>query len=397
ERMPQRRTLAQGSGFIISADGYVVTNQHVVDEASEIRVTMDNGEKHDAEVVGIDQRTDLALLKIKSNGETFKYVEFADKQARVGDWVVAVGNPFGLGGTVTAGIVSAHNRDIGSSPYDYLQIDAAVNRGNSGGPTFNLDGKVVGVNTAIFSPSGGNVGIAFAVPAQLAKQVTAQLRESGSVSRGWLGVSIQQVTEDIASSLGMKQPRGALITALTEGGPAEKSKVQPGDVVTKVNGDSIEDSRDLARKVAAIPPGTKVQVTVIRDGDEKVLPVELGSFPGPKQLAELRDGKSPTPNAPKSEAEALGDIGLTLAPASSVAGSGEEGVVITEVDPASNAAEKGLKAGDVILEVAGQSVSRPGDVSEGVKRAKDRGRGAVLMRVKSGDQQRFVAIPLKKA
>ncbi len=248
-------SLAQGSGFFISEDGYVVTNNHVVEDAEDITVTMEDGEKFSAKLVGTDPRTDVALLKITDKTKTsFPFVNFSTKDPRVGDWVLAVGNPFGLGGTVTAGIISAHNRDIGSGPYDYLQIDAAVNRGNSGGPSFDLDGNVIGVNTAIFSPSGGNVGIAFAVPAALVKQVVTELQSHGSVDRGWLGVVIQNVNDDIADSIGLKEPKGAMITKVTEDGPAAKEDIKAGDVIVGVNGDEVEDSRDLARKIAELEP-----------------------------------------------------------------------------------------------------------------------------------------------
>lgn len=379
-------SLAQGSGFIISSDGYVVTNHHVVAKASEIVLTTDSGDEYKADVIGSDQRTDLALLKIKAD-KKFPFVEFSEKQARVGDWVLAVGNPFGLGGTVTAGIVSAHNRDIGSGPYDYLQIDAAVNRGNSGGPAFNLDGRVVGVNTAIFSPSGGNVGIAFAVPAELAKKVISQLKDDGKVARGWLGVTIQNVSDDIGLSLGMKDPKGAIITKLSQNGPAAKSDLKVGDVIVRVDDEEISDSRDLARTIADIVPNTNVKVRVLRDGEEEVVAVKLGTFPSGKQFAALESDKPVT--------EEMEDLGMSLAPASEQRGAGDEGVVIIDVDPASKAAEKGLKAGDVILEVAGLTVSEPKDVAEGVRKAKQRGRGAVHMLVRSGERQRFVAIPLK--
>ena len=386
DQQRRRPTLAQGSGFFISADGFAVTNHHVVDEAREIRVTMDDGKKYDAEVIGSDPRTDIALLKVKADRK-FPHVQFTDKPARVGDWVLAVGNPFGLGGTVTAGIVSAHNRDIGNSPYDFLQIDAAVNRGNSGGPTFGLDGKVIGVNTAIFSPSGGNVGIAFAIPAKLVQSVVAQLQDSGSVARGWLGVTIQTVTEDIAASIGLDKPKGAMVTGLSKGGPASKSDMEAGDVILKVDETDIEDSRDLARKIAAYSPKSKVRVTVMRDGSKRDISVTLGKFPGAKKLAALKTGKP--------AGEEMEDLGLSLAPAADYSGAGGKGVVITDVDPDSKAAEKGLKPGDVILEVARKPVSAPSDVLDGVRQAKDKGRKAVLLRVRSGEQERFIAIPLK--
>ena len=242
-QQPQKAqpTLAQGSGFFISPDGFVVTNNHVVEDAEDITVTLENGDKYPATLVGTDPRTDVALIKVKADGKTFPFVEFETKDPRVGDWVLAVGNPFGLGGTVTAGIISAHNRDIGSGPYDYLQIDAAVNRGNSGGPSFDLDGKVIGVNTAIFSPSGGNVGIAFAVPAALVQEVVTQLKATGTVDRGWLGVVIQNVSDDIADSIGMKEAKGAMITKVTEDGPAAKEDLKAGDVIVEVNGEKIDD------------------------------------------------------------------------------------------------------------------------------------------------------------
>ena len=385
----RRPTLSQGSGFIISEDGYVVTNNHVVGDASKIVVVTDDGDEHEVDVVGTDERTDLALLKIKSK-QKYPFVEFSKKTARVGDWVLAVGNPFGLGGTVTAGIVSAHNRDIGSSPYNYLQIDAAVNRGNSGGPAFSLDGKVVGVNTAIFSPSGGNVGIAFAVPSDLAKSVIAQLKDKGKVSRGWLGVTIQSVTEDIAASLGLDHPEGALITKFADNAPAAKSDMKVGDLIVSVDGEKIKDSRDLARKIASYGPDKKVHVTVLRDGKKHDINVKLGTFPSGKQLAALTQGDKKPVNAE------MEDLGLSLAPASTRSGAGKKGVVITDVDPESKAAEKGLRAGDIILEVAGDKVNNPDDVAKGVRKAKDKGRTAVYMLVRSGDNQRFIALPLKK-
>src|SRR4029078_684246 len=242
--MPQAPTkptpsLAQGSGFFISADGLVVTNNHVVEDAEDITVKMEDGEKFPAKVIGTDPRTDVALIKVNAEGKTFAFVDFSDKDPRVGDWVLAVGNPFGLGGTVTAGIISAHNRDIGSGPYDYLQIDAAVNRGNSGGPSFDLDGKVIGMNTAIFSPSGGNVGIAFAVPAALVKEVVGQLQEHGTVDRGWLGVVIQNVSDDIADSIGLPEAKGAMVTKVAEDGPAAKQDVKAGDVIVEAYGANV--------------------------------------------------------------------------------------------------------------------------------------------------------------
>jgi serine protease Do len=395
---PSRPTpsLAQGSGFFITPDGFVVTNNHVVEEAEDITVTLDNGEKYPAKLVGSDPRTDVALVKVTKEGKAFPFVEFSTKNPRVGDWVLAVGNPFGLGGTVTAGIISAHNRDIGSGPYDYLQIDAAVNRGNSGGPSFDLDGKVVGMNTAIFSPSGGNVGIAFAVPAALVKEVVSELQNHGTVDRGWLGVVIQNVSDDIADSIGMAEAKGAMITKVTEDGPAAKEDLKPGDVIVEVNGDKINDSRDLARKIAELQPDTDVNLSIMRYGDNRKVTMKLGTFPSSKKLAALEPEKQP------DAGQQMKDLGLSLAPAAKFPGAGDEGVVITEVDPASDAADKGLKPGDVIVQVAGVNVSNPSDVASGVKKAMDGAKTdkdtvKVLMQVKTGDQTRFVALSLKKA
>ena len=386
-------TMAQGSGFFISPDGYLVTNNHVVEDAEDISVTLESGDKFPATLVGADARTDVALLKVKAS-QQFPYVKFSEKDPRVGDWVLAVGNPFGLGGTVTAGIISAHHRDIGSGPYDYLQIDAAVNRGNSGGPSFNLDGEVVGMNTAIFSPSGGSVGIAFAVPAALVKEVVGQLQEHGSVDRGWLGVVIQNVTDEIADSIGLSEAKGAMVTKVAEDGPAAKQDIKAGDVIVAVNGDKIDDSRDLARKIAELHPNTNVRLSIVRYGDKHEVDMKLGTFPSGKKLAALEEDKPET-------GMQLDNLGLSLAPAAKVPGAGEDGVVITEVDPNSDAANKGLKAGDIILQVAGETVSQPSDVAQGVKKAmekaKDKDKVNVLVQVKTGDQTRFVALSLKKA
>lgn len=385
-----RPSQAQGSGFVISADGYVVTNNHVIDGAGRIQVSFDDQEKLDAELVGTDARTDLALLKIKTEGKTFHHVPFAKDPARVGDWALAVGNPFGLGGTVTAGIVSALGRDIGSGPYDFLQIDAAVNRGNSGGPTFNLKGEVIGVNTAIFSPSGGNVGIAFAVPSRTAVEVIDQLRDKGSVSRGWLGVKIQNVDEDTAAAIGLGKAKGALVSELTPGGPAADSGLQVQDAILSVNADEIADSRDLARKIAGYAPDTTVDVKVWRGNKEENVKVKLGTFPASaEEIARLEQGK---PTEDKSGTE-LDQLGLTLAPVRV----GEEGVSVAEVDPDSDAAQKGIRAGDVILEVSGVTVKGPNDIVDGIRKAKELGRSAVLLSVKSQDQRRILPVQLKKS
>ena len=386
----QRPSQAQGSGFVISADGFVVTNNHVIDGASKIELAFDSGEKYTAKLIGTDQRTDLALLKFEPKG-AMPFVKLATKQPRVGDWALAVGNPFGLGGTVTAGIVSALARDIGSGPYDYLQIDAAVNRGNSGGPTFNLEGDVIGVNTAIYSPSGGNVGIAFAVPAKTVHDVVEQLKKGGSVSRGWLGVKIQNVDDDTAASLGLTEAKGALVSEVTTGGPAANSGIKSQDTILQVNGEKIADSRDLARKIAEFSPDTTVDVKVWRNNSEQSVKVKLGLFPN--------SGDPMKPAATESEKPsqsnlALSQLGLTLMPAR--AGGVTDGVVIAEVDPASDAAEKGLKAGDIIMEVSGEAVTDPKQVADSIKKVQDMKRPAVLLNIKSGDQKRLVAVQIKE-
>jgi serine protease Do len=391
-----RPSLAQGSGFVISPDGYVVTNNHVIDGASKISVSFDRDNKFDAELVGTDPRTDVALLKIKADkpDRKFEHVRFAPKEARVGDWVIAVGNPFGLGGTVTAGIVSASGRDIGSGPYDYIQIDAAVNRGNSGGPTFNLDGEVIGVNTAIYSPSGGNVGIAFAIPAKTADEVITQLRSKGTVSRGWLGVKIENVSDDMASSLGLTNARGALVNEITAGGPAAASQLRAGDAIVSINGVEIRDSRDLARKIAEFAPDTSIRIEVMRFGKSETLSVKLGTFPVNPEVAAQQPAPKREP-APTPTITELDQLGLSLTTVTVKTGEAAEGVAISDVKSGSDASSKGLKSGDVILEVQGQKVANAGDVEAGVKKAKTDGRRAVLLRVKSGDVLRFVAVQLK--
>jgi serine protease Do len=383
----------QGSGFFISADGYAVTNNHVVDGAEKVEVTADDGKTYSAKVIGTDARTDLALIKVEG-GSNFPFAKLSDGKPRIGDWVLAVGNPFGLGGTVTAGIVSASGRDIGNGPYDdFIQIDAPVNKGNSGGPAFNTEGEVMGVNTAIYSPSGGSVGIAFSIPASTVKSVVAQLKDKGSVSRGWIGVQIQPVTPDIADSLGLKKAEGALVAEPQANGPAAKAGIESGDVITKVNGDSIKDARELARTIGGLAPGTAVKLDVLHKGQNKVVNLTLG------QLPNSMEAKADADSGDKGGATRGTDVpklGLTLAPANSVAGAGKEGVVVTDVDPKSAAAERGFKEGDVILEVAGKSVTNVADVREAITSARNDNKNSVLMRIKSGGSSRFVAVPLAK-
>ena len=354
-----RRYEAAGSGFVISGDGYIVTNNHVVENATKVTVTFDNGDQKSATVVGVDTKTDLAVVKVdgKSN---LPFVKFATDDVRVGDWVVAVGNPFGLGGTVTAGIVSARGRDVQGSQYgDFLQIDAAVNMGNSGGPTFNLKGEVVGVNTEIFSPNGGNVGIAFAIPAATVQQITSSLIKSGTVIRGFLDVHIQDVTRDIADGMGLKSPKGALVTDATADGPGAKAGLKSGDVVTAVNGQSIDNALALSRTIAANAPGATVQLTVVRDGKEQTLSVTLGAL---KDDATAKP-TAPTPPDDQSAAPVTSTTGLTLVPN----GGADGGVLVQDVNPNSIAADKGFAVGDTILEVSGTKVANGKQFEDALK------------------------------
>ncbi len=382
--MPRRHSAqAQGSGFFISSDGYIVTNDHVVDHASDVTITTADGKTMSAKVIGIDGKTDLALLKVQ--GSDFPYVNFASQAPRVGDWVLAVGNPFGLGGTVTAGIVSARGRDIGSGPYDdFLQIDAPVNHGNSGGPTFNAEGEVVGVNTAIFSPSGGSVGIGFAIASDVVKNVVQQLKDNGSVTRGWIGVQIQSVTPDLADNLGIKNAAGALVAEAQKDSPAAAAGVKSGDVITAVDGDAVADPHDLARRIAALGPKKTAKLSIVRDGSPMTIDVTLGTMPADKTAS------VETHNSDSSDNSALSKLGLTLR-----AAHGQDGVVVANVDPDGAAADKGLKEGDVILEVAGKPVSHPSDVAKALDAAKSDGKKSVLMRVKSGDGERFLTLPAR--
>jgi serine protease Do len=383
-RQSPRRAQGQGSGFFISEDGYVVTNNHVVDDGDSFQVVLNDGTELDAKLIGKDARTDLAVLKVEPTRK-FTYVAFADdSKVRVGDWVVAVGNPFGLGGTVTAGIISANGRDIGSGPYDnYFQIDAAVNRGNSGGPAFNLSGEVIGVNTAIFSPSGGNVGIAFAIPASTAKDVVEDLKDDGKINRGWLGVQIQPVTQDIADSLGLAEAKGALVNDPQAGGPAVKAGIKSGDVITAINGVPVESPKDLARKVADIVPGTKTDFTLWRAGAAITVPVAI------EQLADVEKKAEVKPAA--AEPQKLEDFGLTVVPNDK-----GDGVVVTDVNPDSNAAERGLSSGDVIVSVNATGVKSADDVSAAIAAAAKTGRKAVLMQIEGENGSRFVALPVAK-
>ena len=411
----------QGSGFLISADGYAVTNNHVVENASTVEVAFDDGKTYSAKVIGTDPRTDLALIKV--DGNNFPHVRLGDKAPRVGDWVLAVGNPFGLGGTVTAGIVSARGRDIGAGPYDdFLQIDAPVNKGNSGGPTFNTEGSVIGVNTAIYSPSGGSVGIAFAIPAETVKTVVAQLKDKGKVARGWIGVQIQPVTKEIADSLNLKNNEGALVAEPQKDSPAVKAGIEAGDVIVSVDGERVKDARELSRKIGGMAPGANIKLGIMRKGSDKTVTLTLGELPAQREArAEQRNfrsdrdqdmdqdqgtrrdrrrGEQRGDRSDRSEQRADRDVpvadgprlGLSLAP-----GGNEPGVVIAEVDPTGPAADFGFRPGDVILDVAGKIVATPAEVRKALSEARADGKRSVLMRVKSERGTRFVAIPLSRA
>jgi serine protease Do len=382
--------IGEGSGFFISPDGYAVTNNHVVNHANSVQVTTADGTIYTAKVVGTDPKTDLALIKVDGKND-FPYVKFASQRPQVGDWVVAVGNPFGLGGTVTAGIVSAEGRDIGAGPYDdYIQIDAPINKGNSGGPAFNVNGNVIGINTAIYSPSGGSVGIGFDIPAATAQRVVAELKKDGHVTRGWLGVQIQPVTTGIADSLGLKKAEGAMVDEPQSGSPAAKAGIKSGDVITAVNGTPVKDARDLARTIGMMAPDASVKLDIIRQGAPQTVSVTLAQMPNNPQVASNDTGQNAEPSG-------VPHLGLQVAPARDVSGAGDHGVVVTGVDPDGPAAEAGVQTGAVILDVGGKSVDNAHDVRQALVEAKAQGKHDVLMRVKMADGTRFVALPIGKA
>jgi len=389
---PRRRATSLGSGFIIGTEGYVVTNNHVIEDAEEIKVILQDETELEAELIGRDPKTDLALLKVETD-RNLPALRWGDSaKTRVGDWVVAIGNPFGLGGTVTAGIVSARARDINAGPYDdFIQTDASINRGNSGGPMFNLDGEIIGINTAIFSPSGGSIGIGFAIPSNLAKNVILQLRTDGHTRRGWLGVRIQSVTDEIAESLGLDKPRGALVASVTEDSPAEDAGLKQGDVILAFDGKDVDEMRKLPRIVAETKILELVDVVVWRKGGEEIVRVKVG------ELDETEPQVASVPDEP-DEGEALDELGLTLTTVTDDArtrfelGEDAAGVVVTEVDPDSPAGEKGLRPGDVIIEVGQEPVAAPAEVAKRVAEAKKDGRKSVLLLLQRGDDLRFVAI-----
>lgn len=384
---PPPEARASGSGFFISADGHIVTNNHVVENATSISVTLNDGRELPARLVGRDPLTDLAVLKVEGSG--FPFVSFSTQaEPRVGDWVIAVGNPFGLGGTATSGIVSAYGRNIGETYVDYLQIDAAINRGNSGGPTFDVYGRVIGVNTAIFSPSGGSIGIGFAIPASVADRITRQLIANGSITRGYLGAQIQNLTEEIAASLGIEGETGALVAEVTPDGPAAGSGLQAGDVVLALNGNELESATDLTRRVAQARPGETLALRVLRDGRAMEIRVRAGTRP--------LDAGSPV--APVAERDAV--LGMMLGPIDETARRrfqlrpGQTGAVIERVVPGGEAAQKGLRAGDVVERAAGRAVRSAADVTEAAEEARRLGRPSILLRISRRGQNLFIALEL---
>ena len=390
-----RRVSSLGSGFVIDPSGYIVTNNHVIADADEIFANFNDGSKLKAELIGRDTKTDIALLKVKPE-KPLTAVKFGDSEKlRVGDWVMAIGNPFGLGGTLTVGVVSARNRDINSGPYDnFIQTDAAINRGNSGGPLFNMEGDVIGINTAIISPSGGSIGIGFAVPSATAQPVIAQLQQFKEVRRGWIGVRIQPVTEDIAESLGLGKPRGALIGVVSENGPAAQGGIKAGDVIVRFNGRDVKEVRDLTRSVADTMADTEVDVVVIRKGKEEKLRVKVARMPDddkPEAKAASDAQKAPPKKALGIEMSAMSDeLRKRYRIKSEISG-----VVVTDVDRSSPAADKGLKAGQVIVQVGQEAVASPSDVEKQIDALRKQGKRSALLLVSDGDgRQEFVTIPL---
>ena len=393
-----RSVQSLGSGFIIDSTGYVVTNNHVIADADEIKVRLHDNTELTAKLVGRDKEVDIAVLKVESS-KPLPSVKFGDSEkARVGDWVVAIGNPFGLGGTVTVGIVSARGREIGGRYDDYLQTDASINRGNSGGPMFNLAGEVIGINTAIYSPTGNSVGIGFAVPSAIAANAVAQLRQYGRMRRGWLGVKIQTVTDEFAESLGLDKAKGALIAGVTEQGPAEAGKVLSGDVVIRFDGREVAEMRMLPRIVAETPVDKLVDVVVWRKGREVSLKIKLGELPDDDQVAALTRDRPASPSPPQSPVATVDALGLSLSALTPELrkqfGLAErtKGVLIAKINDRSSAAERDLQPGDVIVEVAQEEVSDPAQVLKKINEAKAAGRKSVLVMVERKGEQRFVGL-----
>ena len=404
KRLPphaKRRPTALGSGFIIDPSGIVVTNNHVVAGADEIYVVLQDGTRLKATLRGRDPKTDLAVLQVKPE-KPLPYVVFGDSdKAEVGDWVLAIGNPFGLGGSVTMGIISARNRDINAGPYDdFIQTDAPINKGNSGGPLFNMKGEVIGVNSAILSPSGGSVGIGFSIPSNLARKVVAQLVKYGETRRGWLGVRIQSITEDLAAGLGLKEPKGALVAEVTKGSPADKAGIKPRDVIIAFNGVEVKRMRDLPRLVAESPVGAKVKVKVLRDGRPLELTVVLGRLEEGEKLMKAQAEKR------KARAQTMDLLGMRLSPLTDslrktfdIPAEVGKGVVVLSVTPGSDAEKKGLERGDVITEAGGRPVTKPADIEKRIKAYRDKGRKALemlVLRKAAGYEPRFIALWIAK-
>ncbi|MGK7870530.1 Do family serine endopeptidase [Falsiroseomonas sp. E2-1-a20] len=379
-----RRAMGQGSGFIIETSGFVVTNNHVVGNARRVTVELADGRELPARVVGADPQTDIALLKVEAGGSLPSVSWGPSADLRVGESVLAMGNPFGLGGTATSGIVSARGRQIGAGPYDdFIQTDASINPGNSGGPLFNMRGQVVGVNTAIFSPSGGNIGIGFAVPSQIAQRVVTDLREDGRVERGWLGVSLQNVDRELAEALGVPDAEGALIAGVEPGSPAARGGLRAGDVVTRAGDRQVQDSRDLAVAVGEASPGATITLTLRRDGEQRQQQVTLSPRPDQRDMA----GRGGDEQGERS----TGAVGLALA-----ARQGAPGAAVVRVAPGSIAEERGIRAGDVILRAGGRDVTGPGDVSTALEEARKADRSSIAIQIQRGNASTFVALPLRR-
>jgi serine protease Do len=403
-RQQQRRSNSLGSGFVIDSSGIVITNNHVIADANEVTVIFTDGQKLKAEIIGKDTKVDVAVLRVKPD-KPLTAVKLGDSdKARVGDWVMAVGNPFGLGGSVTAGIVSARNRNIESGPYDnYIQTDASINKGNSGGPLFNMDGEVIGINTAILSPSGGSIGIGFATPANTVQPIIEQLQKYGETRRGWLGVRIQNIDDAIAENLNLGSVRGALVAGVDDKGPAKPAGLKTGDVITKFDGRDVKESRDLPKLVASTPVGKDVPVTVVRDGKEVTLSVKLGRLEDGEKQASLDASKSDATKggvaaSPVQKALGLEFSGLNdeLRKKYSIRDSVKSGVVVTSVDPRSSAAEKRIQPGEVIVEINQEPVAQPSDVGRKLKALKDSGKKSALLLVAGlQGEVHFVALPIE--
>lgn len=398
----KRRATALGSGFIISPDGYIVTNNHVIDGADEITVRLHDGDTLEAELIGRDPKTDVALLKVEPKDD-LPFVKWGDSDsARIGDWAMAIGNPFGLGGTVTAGIISARNRDINQGPYDdFIQTDASINRGNSGGPLFNLEGDVIGINSAIYSPSGGSVGIGFAIPAGIAQSVVDQLKEYGRTRRGWLGVHIQTVTEDIADSVGLDNATGAMVAGVSDESPAKAAGIKQGDVILKFDGKDVESMRRLPRIVAETKIGKDVDVEIWRDGKKQTVQVELGELE--EEVVAASADTSEGQEAPAIAEADITELGMKVANVDDALrqrynlAEGTEGVIVTEVAGDSYAAEKGVRPGDIIIEASHSSVSNVEDVTNAVKAALDDDKRTILMLIETSAGPRYFGLTLAEA